>query len=867
MKTSTWLFSLFFCCALSTQAQTVQAPYVIHDLCFNPATSALVVAGKTPTGEGIFQYQTGVWSRLSPKIGLVDVEYNPNGNTRLLVRDHQGSIFQWNGTQWSGINGKAIDVSTSGTDGRYYMVNKTDRKIYFFSSGKWLRVSGLNHQAKAVAVANNGTIYYIRPDGTVWSYIKGASKVVSNARGSGLKRGGDGQVYLVSSNRTSTGEPMLYRIHGTSLQKTGFTGKMATSGKVNSRLYVLKNDGTLWYSAAAGKEQQINRSATDHPKTADPNGDTDLHKAARAGNTSEMVKLFDEGIDINAKNNKGETPLFDGVRTRKTYVTQLLLDKGADLSLKNNAGKTVLVVAVEQNDIASAQILLDRGADANDGNPLNAAIKANNIAMVTALLNRYADPGNGLEEAANQNNVIIFKTLIEKGARCKNNRPFDIAMLKNNDEIVQMALANGTDAEKAIDMAISKNRAHIVQMCLQQGAQPLKVIPYAVQKNHEQLLDVTLAHYGGNANEALAIAAREKKNNLAAIALANGADPNLVLAEMSGYGWPDMVDLLLSYEANPNAGMGPAIQNNHTVVVRQLVAYGAQVNQPEYMATAAGRGNTEIVRLLLDGGADANPGMEPAIYAHQTPVVEILMMRGADGTQPAFIAAAAGKGNDKVVGLLLDSGADANYGLVPALKNKKRTTARTLIEHGVDYANAKYLQAASFANDIGNAELLLQKGAVAENGMHPAIVNGNIPMLDLLVKYGADQTKEAHVITAIKYKNGSVLNRLIKAGAPVSYVAADGKTLLHMASKTGSVETAKVLLGAGLDPNAKATNGYTALHFAMRHRNHISLAEMLLDHGCNVNAVNNDGCTPLMLAKGAKLRKFIKRNGGRKYKK
>lgn len=49
---------------------------------------------------------------------------------------------------------------------------------------------------------------------------------------------------------------------------------------------------------------------------------------------------------------------------------------------------------------------------------------------------------------------------------------------------------------------------------------------------------------------------------------------------------------------------------------------------------------------------------------------------------------------------------------------------------------------------------------------------------------------------------------------PLSYVAPDGDTCLHIAAHRDDLESIRLLLKAGLDVNARGDMGYTPLHYA-----------------------------------------------------
>lgn len=80
--------------------------------------------------------------------------------------------------------------------------------------------------------------------------------------------------------------------------------------------------------------------------------------------------------------------------------------------------------------------------------------------------------------------------------------------------------------------------------------------------------------------------------------------------------------------------------------------------------------------------------------------------------------------------------------------------------------------------------------------------------------------------------------------------AADGFTALGLAAFFGRLEALKLLLAAGADVNAPARNAMQVrpLHSAVAHRQPdvaLAMAEMLLDHGADVNVAQHGGWTPL----------------------
>lgn len=117
---------------------------------------------------------------------------------------------------------------------------------------------------------------------------------------------------------------------------------------------------------------------------------------------------------------------------------------------------------------------------------------------------------------------------------------------------------------------------------------------------------------------------------------------------------------------------------------------------------------------------------------------------------------------------------------------------------------------------------------------------------------------------------------LLELGANPNERDSKGRTPVMNAALNGNIEGAKILLGAGADPNLNATDGNTALTFAMPTGRQIgavrpsrpksapsfvgpqAMMETLLKGGANPNIRIYDNLTPLMIAAGRGLRDIVK---------
>ena len=73
------------------------------------------------------------------------------------------------------------------------------------------------------------------------------------------------------------------------------------------------------------------------------------------------------------------------------------------------------------------------------------------------------------------------------------------------------------------------------------------------------------------------------------------------------------------------------------------------------------------------------------------------------------------------------------------------------------------------------------------------------------------------------------------------------RSALHYAALANDTEGVRELVASGEDPNATDADGFTPLHFAAQEWS-LGAAEVLLEHGALVDAVNLAGNTPLFVA-------------------
>lgn len=225
-------------------------------------------------------------------------------------------------------------------------------------------------------------------------------------------------------------------------------------------------------------------------------------------------------------------------------------------------------------------------------------------------------------------------------------------------------------------------------------------------------------------------------------------------------------------------------------------------------------GKAEIVKLLLDAGADINAG-------------------DFENSQPLHNAAVSGNVDTLRVLLEHKGNIDArdDYQMTPlhfALNFRKPEAARFLVEQGAD-VNARNhhggtpLIYASFSNDIELIGLLIKKGADPDqigmndgSALHIAAAQGQLEIARLYLENDA---------------NPNVKN-------------SEGDTPLFWCGRERSLPVARLLIEHGADVLARNKHGGTCLHNAM-HGNSVTVARFFVDQGCPINVMDNFGWSPL----------------------
>ncbi|KAL2682397.1 hypothetical protein Neosp_006848 [[Neocosmospora] mangrovei] len=139
---------------------------------------------------------------------------------------------------------------------------------------------------------------------------------------------------------------------------------------------------------------------------------------------------------------------------------------------------------------------------------------------------------------------------------------------------------------------------------------------------------------------------------------------------------------------------------------------------------------------------------------------------------------------------------------------------------------------------------------VGETPLMYAVHRGRVGQVKALIDAGADvNIKRKNGFSALSHAADTKIARLlIRAGADVDATNGDGVTALHMSARRNWPEILIKLLSAGATVNARTFHwGGTPLHYASQY-NHPNVARLLFKHGGDIDAKDDSGRSPLIVA-------------------
>ena len=282
-----------------------------------------------------------------------------------------------------------------------------------------------------------------------------------------------------------------------------------------------------------------------------------------------------------------------------------------------------------------------------------------------------------------------------------------------------------------------------------------------------------------------------------------------------------VLNLFVKESVNPYL-IDSAIRNRDHDTLKLLLDHGASCKLSEEtmprrlespLVQAVRTSDEEIVRLLLDYKANANS-------------------KTHDLSQTALHVAAS-LGNSKIIQLLLESGAEINIDkvsmqsktpLLIAVENNQVLAVKVLLESGAnvnipDKENKIPLYVAVQINSLEIVNLLLEQKAnnintqdwALNSSLHLAVKHGNIEIVKVLLEHGAmidikDSENKTPLQLAVLNSKPEIVKILLEHGAMIDVADYENLKPLDIANKHANVEIANLIYIRSLKDYIKALN-------------------------------------------------------------
>ena len=594
-----------------------------------------------------------------------------------------------------------------------------------------------------------------------------------------------------------------------------------------------------------------------------------LELAASSGNTAMVEMLLERGAQINGSNSQ-----FNALQIAAFYgrrvVVDLLLSKEADVNVACACLGTALNAAVQSSHWDIVKLLLSHGANINQhwtrirqpsplhddfGSPLQVKCEQGDLTAVRILCDHGADlkdpggwNGTALQVAAAEGHLEIASILIRRGANINdpgrnNGTALQAAMLNNHSDVFEMLLRENADVNTrgrsmgtALQAAAAEGLTSRVQELIRLGANV-----NAHQLDEEGNFASIITYQARNLGTALFLASGRGHQDIVRVLLESGADRHIpgVPPPRSTISYGD------TYGSSRNAKSSDALyqascQGNIEIasllIANDEQAYIERGTMVEAMKAAIKNNHTELMKLLLDAGIDANLPREdlstllfPVIEADNEDMLDFLIKKGADVNQ----SYAEPRG--------------ASVHMVPYFESTKAVSGDTPL-HSAARSGLSSMIETLIASDAdvhalnAEADSPLSKAIQTTNPHHPNHFTpsiGRIATIQSLIEAGASVTSLSSKILVRLFKiiasNGaSELLHLVHGldtGAIPSASSEDFQRGLSLAVYHNQKNFLQTLVRLGLIPNNKQDAIYGLILSMAAAEGRIEIAKHLIEAG------------------------------------
>lgn len=404
------------------------------------------------------------------------------------------------------------------------------------------------------------------------------------------------------------------------------------------------------------------------------------------------------------------------------------------------------------------------------------------------------------------------------------------------------------DGATALHWSVYRNNIEITELLLENGADVNATDDHGVTP-------LSLASLNGNPSlVGLLVDAGASVNR----ARNTGETPLMIAAHV---GDSEVIEILVSNGAEVNAwenvkshtALMLAVAENHLDAVQLLIDKGAvttarSVNNFTPLLFAAQKGNIDIGRLLIANGADVNEAAPDGISGNTNARWNLV-----PDTEASALLVAIDSDHEDMALFLLRQGADPDLkgagrtALHSAVQHEMPTLVQALLDHGAN-PNARLTRYLPVFSRV----ILIDNGmAVEKLGATPFFLAtgfGDIEIMDILIAGGADP-----------FINSDDWTTALMVAAGADFVEGQDKYNRRwfetnvVALQDSALLAVEKCLELGFDINARNQKNQTALHAAV-YLGGNQLISYMIENGADINAINNRGQTPWLIANKGEYR-------------
>ncbi len=435
--------------------------------------------------------------------------------------------------------------------------------------------------------------------------------------------------------------------------------------------------------------------ATESKKSND-NISIEIFKASKNGNLVDIKKLVNKDIDINALDENGETVLTLASSNGHLEIVKYLIENGADINFQYNSGggdlnQSALMSASMGGYLDIVKYLVDNGADidARDYSYSTAVFFAgvmNKPEIVYYLVSVGAEAY--LEIWASIGDLEKVKSSVKNGEDINQQddygmSPFLRAVSNGHLEVVEYLIKNGADDENmsnGIIEASQYGRLDVLKYLIENGADATAkmsdgetYLEYAISRSDKYpevikyLESLNVSSVSNNKNVQVAQIDKTIKCGDIYLSAKNGDLKCVQQNILNG------VDVNIKTENSDMMGNTPLMTASfygHLEIVKYLIDEGADVNASRRYGNitalneASQNGHDEIVQLLIKHGA-IDSSLIDASQSGDIDKVSRLIKQGSDVNLQAYsdttaLIKASSNGHLEIVKLLIKSGSKVN---------------------------------------------------------------------------------------------------------------------------------------------------------------------------------------------------------------